>query len=506
MSSPVLDASAVRGRQDPRVLSLPRAAVGSKVDDALALWDLTGRRLDPWQTTTLEAITAVDAADDWVSSESGLLVSRQQGKGEILQAYDLAHLFVWPSERDEPKIILHTGHEYANVEAHYRKLKRRIMSVPWMRRQLKGGGRETSRGVSGISTGMGKLVFELENGNLLILQTRTGSAGIGQTVDVLIVDEAQHSSLEAMEALLYTQDAVPHAQTLYTGTAPTEMQDGAHFEGVRDRGRTGSPRTAWVEFSPDGSDDPDLADGIDITDPKVWAQGNPGLGIRLEAATIQDKLEALGADSFKCQRLSIWPNRRPPEHQSANDVDMRVWGDSGNPAARHGTGLCLSVSLGIGYGSICCASRTADGRIYVEHRATRAQVLWIPDVLADLYEAMGKPLVVLDAKNCAPILDGLERKGVKPMKMSVTEIAGAFGIFAELANEGGLIHRNQAELTTSLKNAKTRAIGSAGQTWEQSDPTEPVTQTLAMTHAVWGVHRRETDKTTERSGKAVFRG
>ena len=496
MSSPGLVGSVLLGRQAPRVLTIPASAVGSKADDALALWDLTGRSLDEWQQTSCEGILSVDRLDNWAASEAGVLVSRQQGKGEILQVYDLSHLFLWPKPDGEPKVILHTAHEFATVDAHYRKLKRRIMAVPWMRRQLKGGGRESARGVSGISTGMGRRVFELENGNLLVLQTRTGSAGVGLTVDVLVVDEAQESPSETMEALLFTQDGVANTQTLYTGTVPMEHQAGDHFEGVRDRGRAGTfPRTVWIEFSPDGSDDPDLANALRMDDREVWAQSSPALGVRTSEADIEDKYNALhrsNPDAFRKQRLSIWPNARPEVEQSPNDVDMAKWNASA-VTTRVGVSAVLSVSLGRGggYSSLGAAWRMSDGRILVEHMATMAGTLWVPARLKELRERH-KSLVVLDERNCAPILSDLQRARIPYMPMNTTEVGAAQSLFVELVNAGLVAHPGQAEVFTSLQHATTRVMGASRlMTWEQADPSEPVTPVQAITLALWGVKRRE---------------
>ena len=101
---------------------MPTSVVGSLADDAFALWDLTGRRLDQWQTLSCEAIFAVDSAAHWACSEFGELVSRQQGKGEILQVYDLSHLCLWPKPDGEPKVVLQTFHEFPTADAHYRKI------------------------------------------------------------------------------------------------------------------------------------------------------------------------------------------------------------------------------------------------------------------------------------------------------------------------------------------------------------------------------------------------
>ena len=484
------------GRQEPRLLTLPPLAVGSRLDDALALWDLTGRSLDPWQESTLEALLAVDADGEWAASESGLLVSRQQGKGEILQVFDLAHLLLWPKPDGEPKVILHTAHEFATVDAHYRKLKRRFMSTPWLRRQLKGGGAETARGVSGISTGMGRRIFELENGNLLVLQTRTGSAGVGLTVDVLVVDEAQESPSETMEALLFTQDGVPNPVALYTGTVPTETQDGAHFESVRDRGRAGTyPRTVWVEFSPDGSDDPDTAAMIQPDDREVWAQSNPALGRRTTIEMIEDKFNALkdtNLAGFLKQRLSIWPNPRPAIETAASDLDMSAWNDAA-VGDRLTSGVALAVTLGRGggYSSICGAGRHPDGRILLQHLASAERTLWVPDELVKLRREYGAVSIVLDERNAAPILTDLDRAGVRYLKMNTVQVGAAFELMVETINAGGVCHPGQDEFTESVRWATPRKMTGQFRTWDQGNPSVPVTSVQAATLALWALKNSE---------------
>ena len=48
---------------------------------------------DPWQAAALDSIMSVDEVGRWAATEFGLLVSRQQGKGNVLLDYGLAHLF-----------------------------------------------------------------------------------------------------------------------------------------------------------------------------------------------------------------------------------------------------------------------------------------------------------------------------------------------------------------------------------------------------------------------------
>lgn len=489
------------GRQTPRVMNMPTTAVDTLIEDALTLWELTGRQLDPWQETSCEPLFAVDALGNWAASEVGLLVSRQQGKGEVLQVYDLAHLYLWPKPNGEPKIIVHTAHEFATVDMHYRKLKARITGSPWMRRQLKGGGVKTTKGFTGISTGMGRRIFELENGNLLILQSRTGGAGIGFTADIIVIDEAQHSPAETMEALLFTQDGVANTQVFYTGTVPTITQDGAHFEALRDRGRRGGyPRTAWTEFTPDGSDDPDTAAAIRMDDREVWAQSSPALGRRTTEADIQSKYDAFkntNPDAFIKQRLSIWPNPRPEVERAANELDLRTWNNN-TTDLRLGAGAVLAVALGRGggYSSIGGAWRAPDGRILVEHLATAARTLWVPAKLDELRKTLKASLIILDERNAAPLLTDLDKKGLKPFKMNTGEVGGAHELFVESVNAGLVIHPPQDELTLSLKHAVPRSMGRGLNTWEQGTSTEPVTLTQAVTFALWGLKKHEARRTS----------
>lgn len=492
------------GRQEPRLLTMPATAVGSLVDDALALWDLTGRRLDPWQEITCEPTFAVDTSGNLAASEVGWLVSRQQGKGEALQVYDLSHLYLWPKPDGEPKVILHTAHEFATVDAHYRKLRRRILSTPWLRRQLKGGGVEDARGVSGISTGMGKRIFELQDGSLLILQTRTGSAGVGESVDKLIVDEAQHSPTETMDALLFTMDGVPNAQVLYTGTVPTAIQDGAHFESLRDRGRAGTyPRTVWVEFSPDGSDDPDIAASIDPLDREVWRQSSPALGRRTTEEYILDRYNAMkdhNLAGFLAQRLSIWPNRRPVAEQTQNSLDLKTWTTKGTDRRLQPGGVVLAVALGRGgtYSSIGGAQRLDDRTFLVQHLDTRPGTLWVAERLAELKREFSATAIVADGLSIVPILSDLETSRLTVKTMTTNEVGAATELFVESVNAGIVQHPRQEELALSLEWAVPRSMGrSKLTTWEQGNATEPVTQALTVTHALWGVKWLESQRSRQ---------
>lgn len=488
----------LRGLQEPRVRALPLSRVDTLVDDVLDICDLAGIVCDPWQEGALEAVASIDADGQWAATEFGILVSRQQGKGNILLPYELAHLFLWPREDGAPKLIGHTAHEGATAREAFRRARRTILASPVLRAELVGGGKQTAQGVTGISTGNGNWAIELKNGNRLVFFTRTGSAGVGLSFDVLIVDEAQHSPLTILEALLPATDASPNKQVLFTGTVPKEDQDGEYFEGVRDRGRKGGlKRSGWIEHTPVGSDDPVTAAKIDLGDPEVWRQSNPGLGIRLAWKTIQDDWDRMGQtspESFARQRVSIWPNRPAAAVESLSDLDLARWVTSAgaHPVSEGPAVIAVAVARGGSSATVSVARRQNVDDVAVEHKKTAAGTMWVAAYVKDLKATLGDALVVLDPKNATSIVAALQGAGVKFLAMNIDEIAAAHSLFVEMVNAGKVPHRDQPEVTASLQFATTRSMTrGGGQTWEQSDPSKPITHAQSITWALWGVLKSE---------------
>ena len=100
---------------------------------------------------------------------------------------------------------------------------------------------------------------------------------------------------------------------------------------------------------------------------------------------------------------------------------------------------------------------------------------------------------MLDERNCAPILPDLVSAGVRVLGMNMSEVAAAFDLIIEHVNAGHVVHPDQPEVTIALQSAVPRVMSRAGnlRTWDQSDPSEPVTVVQAMTWALWGLKRLE---------------
>lgn len=481
------------GAQRPRIEKRPES-VGTYGPQVVRFAAACGVRLDDWQAYVIDALFAVNAAGQWAGTEFGLLVSRQNGKGEILVAYDLAHLFLFPRKDNRRKTTLHTAHEMKTAIDGFSRLTSVIESQPQLMKRVHRI--YTANGQEGIVLNKRKGQTQADR---IRFVARSKNSGRGFSADVIVQDEAQEESQAARNALTYTQSAVPNRQELFMGTVPEEgVNDSEVFEGVRDRGRSTDPsRTGWMEWTPAGSEDPDLADTIDRADPAVWAASNPAAPHRIGWDVIAEQHErdtTPGKAAFSRERLSIWPNRDEAAEASNSDLDMDRWYENEvSTWLSRRTALAVVIGRGGGYSSICGAQRLEDGSILVQHLATNAGTLWAPGRVKDLRKELSTRLLVLDEKNAATITSDLARAGQRYMAMNMSEVAAAFDMTIEYNNAGLLKHPPQPELDDALAAAVPRVMNKAQnlKTWDQGDPLVPSSAVQAMSLAIWGLKKSE---------------
>jgi phage terminase large subunit-like protein len=268
------------GDQEPRVCSLPLFDADGSGRNAAVLAGHAGLQLDPWQRFVLEAGLR-RRAGKWSAFEVGLIVARQNGKGAVLEALELAALFLFPDVR----LILHSAHEFKTAAEAFLRVRALIEDNP-----------DFASEVSRIRTTTGAEAVELKNGKRLRFVARSSGSGRGFTSDLVILDEAYKLGDQEMAALLPTLTARPDPQVWYTSTAGG--QDSVQLGRVRARAEAGGdPSLAFMEWSARETDDP--------ADPVTWARANPGLGIRISPEYVEREMAALGPEVFARERLSI---------------------------------------------------------------------------------------------------------------------------------------------------------------------------------------------------------
>jgi len=269
------------GDQRPRLESLPPADDWSQGEDAIELAKQAGLVLDDWQQHVLRQALAT-RGKRWAAFEVCLILARQNGKGAVLEALELAALFLF----DDVQLILHSAHKFDTAADAFRRILGLIEANP-----------DFSREVKKVIRSHGSESIELRNGKRLRFIARSNGAGRGFAADLVILDEAFNISDDAMASMLPTLSTRPNPQVWYTSTAggPDSFQLGR----VRDRGLRGSDLSlAFFEWSVDET-------RYDAADPACWAQANPGLGVRISREYVELEQAALTVDAFARERLSV---------------------------------------------------------------------------------------------------------------------------------------------------------------------------------------------------------
>lgn len=458
-------AAGVLGAQRPRFASAPPSETSEAGDEAIAIAETAGLILDDWQKFVLRSALGEDAWGQWSAFEVGLVVPRQNGKGAILEALQLACLFAF-----EDKLIIYSAHEFKTAQESYRRVLSLIENTDSLRKKVARVVKSTNE--SGV---------ELRSGARLRFLARSGGSGRGFSGDKIILDEAYNLSASAMAALLPTMAARPNPQLWYASSAGLPESD--HLRAVRDRGREGGSNSlAYFEWSaPDGAD-------LDEIGPRI--QANPALGIRISTDFIDRERSALGDEEFGRERLGIW------DESTGAAVIPPAWWAEGEDAGSQIVGVAvfaLDVSPDQSWSAIAAAGRRADGLTHVEVTSTdgvsdcRTGVDWVVPRFEDL-NGRWPDLRVTIAKGSAAesLKPALEAAGIPVDVLPNADVAAACGLFYAKVIDRTLKHLGQPQLTAAISAArKHQEDGEGAWKWGRKKSAGNITTLYAASNAVW---------------------
>jgi hypothetical protein len=467
----------VLGDQRPRIASapVPASSEGERVADLAAA---AGLDLDDWERWVLDQGLGRTGGGQWAAFEKALIVSRQNGKGAILEALELAALFL---DDFDVELILHSAHEFKTASEAFRRVQGRIDNHPSFRRRVRQV--YLQRGAESI---------ELKNGKRLRFIARSSGSGRGFSADLVILDEAYELGDAAMAALLPTLSARPNPQIWYTSTAglPTSVQLGR----VRERGLRGDdPSLAFMEWSVDPDD-------YDPADPQCWAQANPGMGIRITPEYIAKERAALGPDEFARERLGVgdYPAEGGAQARLAQwamcaDPQSQISGPVALAFAVDRDGLSSSIAAGgrradgLGHGELTEPLRAGTGGLV-------ARVLELADRLDPCVLVMNPAGEAGDFEKELAEHGWVTKPGPGERRLQVVsmrEYAQACGALADDVRNGRWRHLGQEPLDEAVAGAQTRDLADAwAWSWRGAlaaiSPLEAVTLARHgfMTHGV----------------------
>ena len=473
----------LKGAERPRILWLPEH-VSSAGLEAVELARMAGLVLDPWEEFIL--VNALNERSDgkWAAFEVGLNAPRQNGKNAVLEARELAGLFLLGE-----RLIVHSAHQLDTSLEAMERLIFLVENTPDFSRRLKRGGIRRTHGEEGIA---------LKSGQRIRFRTRTKRGGRGFSGDCLIYDEAMEIYEAAHGALLPTLSARPNPQVWYTGSAvdQTVHENGVVFARVRERAlERNDPALAYFEFSVPV----DVADVTKemATDPGAWAQGNPGLGIRITAEHIAREQRSMDARTFAVERLGAgdWP----ATDESADElIAEATWQKRADTSSRIVDPICFAIDVtpDRSAAAIGAGGKREDGLYGIEVVEHKRGTGWVVKRLLELIAAHRPDAVVLDAAGpAAALLPDLLAAQVDVKPVSAKEHAQACGIFYDAVDQDVLRHLDTPELAAAIAGAATRPLGEAW-AWSRKSSAIDISPLVACTLALWA-HATYGPKTKE---------
>lgn len=441
----------------PRVANLPKYDQ-SRGQTVIDLMKGIGRPLDPWQAWIVKAGLGEVRGEEgmeWAAPQCGCWVPRQNGKGDILMALELGWMFVY-----KIPLIVHSAHEYKTAQESFL----RIQGVVEENEDVFG------QYIKRIWQANGEQGIELKHGPRLRFMARTNKAGKGFSAPRIILDEAQELTEQMMKAILFVMSAQVNPQIWFFGTPPEE--DDAWIYNVKEAGEDGDPRTLWVDYGMETIDTNDRAACEAMRDPEEWRRRNPSMGARrpngtgVREAAVAGELRLLGAGrAFAMDRLGMWLPRARKDGDAS--INPETWYSRRtsfqvrpNPVA-----IAFSVNPRRTHATIGFAGMV-NGKWRVGLVYHGPDVSKVQRKLADIKRDYNVVAFTVDAKSETKI-DDIAPEGIRLPKSEKREdpygpkagdlilptmgdVATAFGMLVDAANDGEIEHHDEPPLNSAV--------------------------------------------------------
>lgn len=443
----------------PRYLTLPSGAPSQAAHEAIDLASLCGLDLDEHQRLVLGGACQEREPGRWAAFEVGVIEPRQNGKGSILEAREIAGLFLWGE-----RLIIHTAHEFKTAEEH----SMRVFALVEENESL-------SRRVKHIYRSNSKVELRLKDGARLRFLARSSGSGRGfAAADLLVLDEAYSLQSQMMAAVVPPLSTRPNAQLWYTSSAPLQTEESAVLRKFCRRGRQGSPRIAYYEWCADPEDDQD--------DPATWKKANPALGVRITEEFVESERVILG-EEWERERLGIWVDT---EHSGELVIAEEAWAacrdEKSGPVGP--VAFALDVAPSRSMAAFAVAGTSGRGGAHVEVVDYQPGTGWLVDRAKSLHEKWGGALAVASGSPAASLIEELEKARVPVVEVSPADHAAACGRLFDAVTDRQVRHLGQMWLDEAVGGAARKYYGDAW-LWARRQSSVDISPLVACTLALW---------------------
>lgn len=444
------------------------------VDEVSELAELAGYSLTAWQAEVIRDWSLHRADGGWVHRRCGASVPRQAGKSvdAIVWTVFLVSMLGYS--------VLWTDHNYSTTCEMLKRFKKIFGARP----NDPSAPRCFNRLVKGYKSQTAQEAYEFSNGAVLCFSTRTASASLGYSFDVIIYDEAQLLDSEQMQTIQPTTASGLHhnTQSVFVGTPTRAGCRAEQFQALRGDALAQPPDddVCWTEYGVD--------EVGDVRDESRWALANPSIEAGVaDINAIRAGIRALKNDELAAAQeyLGYWLPKVSDAVLSADEWAACL---TANPPMEGELAYGVKYSPDGACVALAAAVLPKSGAPYVElveiaptHKGTMWLARW-------LLERAGKAkCAVIDGLSGAGTLcdrlDGAAPRGfvVRP---GARDVATAAATMLEAVQTKSVGHIEQPALDASATGSSRRKIGaSGGWGWGGEDSAAIEAASLAL----WGV-------------------
>lgn len=467
------------GCQTPRLLVVPSGRVSTAAPEVIELADQVGLILDPWQRLCLDIILSEDVDGSMAALMAALIVPRQNGKGAVLEALELAWLYLWRTP-----VILHSAHLFKTAKEGFKRLVTHIRNTPWLLEQ-------TARIVAGNNEMSITLKPDPANGETkenaprIEFVARSKGGGRGFSANRLVLDEAYDLPDLELDAAMPTLSAQEDCQIILTSSAP--MVDSITLRRIRDRIVAGDDDDlAGLEWSVDPNN-------YDASSEVDYAKSNPGYNIRIKLRAIRNEFKNMSVSGFARERLGI-----PDEDSAAAAFDIAAFSAAESDSAAPDTRVVLALDA---------SPNGADGAIYacdgrvVEQVAVRSGISWCAELVIAASRKQRADVVIDPSGPAGVLVPHLEPKLGKRLRLiGARDKAQACGAFDEALGAATLTVRRSAPLRSAVESSRRKKAADELWTLRRAAGGASIAPAYAAVFAFWGA----TNKPPRSMGDQVF--
>ena len=440
---------------NPKEWRKPTTAISSVAKIGKAYMDWGGPML-PSQLHFLNEAYAQTGDGKWKYDTIALNAPRQNAKTKQLTAPIITLSVLYG------KSIFVTAHEVEAINKIFTDVISTLKRTPELENEID------------RYSAVGKKI-SLKNGATIAFRSRrSNGAGMGQTADVVIFDEAQELRATYEGMITKTLKTRPNSLVIYSGTPYLPDSQGDVFHEILKTAQDHDNVFA-VRY---GVDD----DTADVEDPELWELTNPLYPDVIDSEAFKRDLRVarqvgdLGIMDFRIQDLGLWwENKVPPAipaelwesaYRNVNhDVASLTYALVYDPKA---SVLALSVAAFNGDDGQFPPDSIVTGEI-VDERSSVESWTWITTALKG---APRDSVLILDAAGLNNPMREVLPRGLNVIQLSGTEFLASQQGFMNMLNQGTFKHPNNPTLNSEVANAMQ---AKSGEQWKFDNISKGVT-------------------------------